>query len=165
LTNKKIVVLGVGNILLKDEGIGVRVVQAMEKMDLPDGVELIDGGTAGFDLLYPVQEADKLIVVDAIEASSEPGDIFKFTPQDVKLKSKEKVSLHEIEILEVLKMAENLGKCPETVIFGIQPKEIDLGLELTSELQEKIPRVIELVLEEIGKLKSKIKSEDYRIKD
>ncbi len=156
MTKKKIVILGVGNILLRDEGIGVRVIQEMEKMDLPNDIELIDGGTAGFDLLYPVQEADKLIVVDAIEADSEPGDIFKFTPRDVKLKSKEKVSLHEIEILEVLKMAEHLGKCPETVIFGIQPKEINLGLELTSELQEKIPRIIELVLEEIEKLKSNV---------
>ncbi len=145
----KVLVLGVGNILMADDGFGVRVVQEMEKMALPDEVELLDGGVAGFDLLHPIQDAEKLIVIDSVLGGGEPGDIFKFTPDDIKLKRRDKLSLHEVEILEVLEMAEQLGYAPKSVFIAIQPKVMDISLDLSDEIKAKIPRVIELVMEEI----------------
>lgn len=149
---EKTIVLGVGNILLQDEGIGVYVVQEMEKLKLPDHVTLVDGGTASMELLPMIEKADRLIVVDAIEAGSEPGAIFKFTPKDIRPKvGKDRVSLHEIGLLESLDMIKQSGgKCPETVIFGIQPKTMEWGMGLSPEVEKKIPQIMELVLKEIG---------------
>lgn len=145
----KVLVLGVGNILMADDGFGVRVIQEMEKMSLPEGTHLLDGGTAGFDLLHPIQDAEKLIVVDSILAGAEPGEIFKFTPSDIKLKRRDKLSLHEVEVLEVIEMAVQLGYAPESVFVAVQPKEMDISLDLSEEVKSKIPRVIELVMAEI----------------
>jgi len=148
---EQIFVVGVGNILLKDEGIGVHVIREMEKLDLPKNVRVIDGGTAGFDLGYLIEGADRLILIDAIDAGCEPGVIFKFRPDDIKAKPKRYfTSAHEVGLLEALEMAKCMGKCPQTVIFGIQPKEIDLGMELSTELKAKIPEIIRLILEEIS---------------
>lgn len=149
---KKTIVLGVGNILLQDEGIGVYVAQKMEKLELPSHVEVIDGGTAAMELLPVIEKADRLIVVDAIEAGSEPGAIFKFTPEDIRPKvGKDRVSLHEIGLLESLDMIKQTGgKYPQTVIFGVQPKTTELEMGLSPELKKKVPQIVKLVLKEIG---------------
>ncbi len=147
---KKILVLGVGNTILKDEGIGVHVLKELEDHDLPPNVWLHDGWVAGIDLLEVIQEADKLIIVDAVDAQCEPGAIFRFAPHEVEAMVKDhKSSLHQIDLFETLKIAKFLDNSPETVVIGVQPKEIDWGLELTPELQALIPKVIELVKQEI----------------
>lgn len=151
---KKILVVGVGNVLLKDEGVGVHVVGELAKMDLPDNVELIDGATSGFDLIALTEGADKLIIVDVVDADSEPGDIFRFTPEDVEesaQRDKPAMSLHDIGLIESLMMAKHLGQNPETIIIAVQPKDLSWGMEPTPEIQARIPRLIELVLEEIEK--------------
>lgn len=155
VSRKDILVLGVGNILLKDEGIGVHVIREMKKISqLPEGVRLVEGGTHGVNLLGPICEASRLILVDAIEADSEPpGTIFKFKPGDIDCATDGiRFSVEEIGPLEVLDMAQLCGSCPDTVIFGIQPKEIKWGLEPTPEVSSKIPQIIELILEEVRNL-------------
>ena len=150
--NEKIIILGTGNILLKDEGIGVRVIQKMEELKLPENVELVDGGVAGINLPYLIEGADRLIVIDCVDAESDPGDIFRFTPDDVDMPRRDvTMSFHDITLLEALELAKKDGKGPETVIIGVQPKEIDWGLELTPELEKVIPEVIEIVLKELKK--------------
>ncbi len=74
-----VLVLGIGNILLRDEGVGVRVIEKLQLMDLPDGVEVVDGGTAGADLLDVIAEREKVIVIDATDVNAEPGGIVRFT--------------------------------------------------------------------------------------
>lgn len=149
---EKIIILGTGNILLKDEGIGVRVIQKMEELKLPENVELVDGGVAGINLPYLIEGADRLIVIDCVDAESEPGDIFRFTPDDVDMPQRDvTMSFHDITLLEALELAKKDGKGPETVIIGVQPKEIEWGLELTPELEKVIPEVIEIVLKELKK--------------
>lgn len=147
---KKLVIMGVGNVLLMDEGVGVHTINEMKKLDLDDEIELIDGGTSGMDVLSLI-EADRIIVVDAVKADAEPGTIFKFKPDDIKDASRKKinVSLHDVGLLQSIRMAELIGRKPEVTIFGIVPKDYsECSLEMTPELTGKLPRLIELVLEE-----------------
>lgn len=150
----KIVVLGMGNLLLKDEGIGVHVAHAVQEMTSPDNVELevIDGGTLP-DAPLSFEEVDKLIVVDAVRAGGEPGAIYRFHPEDIKLNDRMLTSLHQISLLESLRLMEGFGQKPkpkDVVIIGIEPEDMNLGLELSPKLQQRIPQIIEVVLEEVS---------------
>jgi hydrogenase maturation protease len=143
--------LGLGNILLRDEGVGVRVVQAMEGLALPPGVELFDGATAGLDLLDVLADRQRVIVVDAIAGDNAPGTVVRLTPEDLVGHSGQAVSLHELGFLETLVLARQLGIAPpEIVIFGIQPREVDSGLDLSPEIAGLVPEIIRLVLAELG---------------
>ena len=148
---QKVAVVGIGNLLLKDEGIGIHVVEILKKANLSKEVELIDGATLGLDLLYLMEGKDKVIIVDAIDANAKPGTIFKFSPQDIKDKKKTKLSLHQVGLLEVLELNEvRSERTPEIVVFGIQPQEIDWGMEPTPLIQKKIPKLVDLVIEELN---------------
>ena len=143
-------VLGVGNILLSDEGVGVHVIEALKSRSMPPDVEVLDGGTASLELLNIMANRDKVIVVDAVEGGGEPGTIYSFTPDDIKYHSVTFTSLHQISLLETLTDAKYLGIAPRAVIIlGIEPKKMDLGLEMTQEVAATLPRVIELVLAEL----------------
>jgi len=147
-----ILVLGIGNILLRDEGVGVRVIEQMQKMRLPDDVDLVDGGTAGADLLDVLAERRKVIVIDAVQADCEPATVLRFTADDLTRPEGVGMSLHELGLGEALTMARQLGCAPEdVVVFGIKPKDIRCGLELSKEIAASIPKVVELVLAEIAK--------------
>ncbi|UCD29278.1 MAG: HyaD/HybD family hydrogenase maturation endopeptidase [Planctomycetota bacterium] len=145
-----VLILGIGNILLRDEGIGVRVIQAMQKMELPEGVELYDGGTAGADLLDIICDRKKLIIIDAMDADCEPGSILRLTPDDLKPQASAGISLHQIGLLDTLNMAKLLGSPPEEVIIiGIKPKSITPCTELSTELKHSIPKALNLILNEL----------------
>jgi hydrogenase maturation protease len=149
---RPILVLGIGNILLRDEGVGVRVIEQMQKISLPDDVELVDGGTAGADLLDVLAERRKVIVIDAVQADCEPGTVLRFSADDLTQPDGVGMSLHELGLGEALKMTKQLGCAPEdVVVFGIKPGDISCGLELTEEIAASVPKVIELVLAEIAK--------------
>ena len=146
----KVIVLGMGNLLLKDEGIGVHVAQTMQATPSPDNVDLevIDGGTLP-DATLSFGEADKLIVVDAVKAGGEPGAIYRFRPEDISLNNDVLTSLHQISLLENLWLTERFGQKPgEVVIIGVEPEDMSSGLELSTKLQQRIPRIIKVVLEE-----------------
>ncbi|MGB9792037.1 MAG: hydrogenase maturation protease [Thermacetogeniaceae bacterium] len=147
----KKVVVGIGNLLLKDEGVGVHVVRALERRSLPCDVELVDGGTAGPDLLPYMSGAEKIIVVDALKGGGEPGSVYCLTPDDCEPKAEgNPLSLHDLGILVALRDLELLeGRRPHVVIIGVEPKELDWGIELTPEVAASIPKVIELVEKEL----------------
>ncbi|MCK4778493.1 MAG: HyaD/HybD family hydrogenase maturation endopeptidase [Actinomycetia bacterium] len=152
---KKIVVLGIGNILLKDEGIGIRVIEELQKEKFPPQVEIIDGGTGGLNLLSNIDRADVMIVVDCVQGGGEPGDIYEFKPEDIDKQNSGWAikSLHDIGFLDVLNMSSFMNKKegPETIIFGVEPLEIESGIGLNEVVEKKIPRLKELVREEIDK--------------
>ena len=149
---RQVLVLGIGNILLRDEGVGVRVIEQMQTMHLPDDVELVDGGTAGADLLDVLAERRKVIVIDAVQADCEPGTVLQFTADDLVRPEGVGMSLHELGLGEALTMTRHLGCSPkDVVVFGIKPKDIGCGLELSEEIAASVPKVIELVLAEIIK--------------
>jgi hydrogenase maturation protease len=150
MASNRIAVVGVGNLLLKDEGIGIHVVRALQELFMPDGVVVIDGGTSP-DVLDYLEPADKLVIIDAAEAGGVPGAIYRFRPDDVTLETGEAISLHELGLVSSLKMMSLLGKTPpEVIIIGIQPKEIAWGMELSPELKEKVPEIVKAVLKETG---------------
>ncbi len=145
-----ILVLGVGNILLRDEGVGVRVVEAMERMDLPPDVELVDGATAGFDLLDVLADRRKVIVVDAIDFDCEPGTVVRLEPEDIMPQTDPGVSQHEVGLMDALAATRLLGIAPgEVIILGVKPKNDDYGLELSSEISGLVPKIVDLVLAEL----------------
>jgi hydrogenase maturation protease len=148
-TEVRTVVVGVGNLLLKDEGIGVHIAQALQKLDLPQNVRIIDGGTSP-DLPYYLEDTDKLIIIDAVKGGGKPGTVYRFHPDDVNIESKEMVSLHELGLKQSLEIMRIVGNEPrEIVIIGIEPNEIGWGTEPSDELQERTPEIIKIVLNEI----------------
>ena len=147
------VVVGFGNILLKDEGIGVHVIQYMDSLPRKSAREylLIDGGTCPDVLFHFPEEISTLIVVDAVKGGGEPGTVYQFTPDDIEFKKASITSLHQLGLREGLGMMKILGKYPERVIIiGVEPKEIDWGLKISPELEKIVRQVILLVEQEIA---------------
>ena len=149
--SKKVVVLGVGNLLLKDEGIGVHVAHAMNGTASPADmeVEVVDGGTLP-EAAISCEGGDKLIVVDAVQAGGEPGAVYRFHREDIEVDDRLFTSLHQLSLLDNLWLMEKFGQKPkEVVIIGIEPEDMDCGLELSATLQERIPQIIDVVMNEI----------------
>ncbi len=137
-----------GNLLYKDEGVGVHVIQEMKKMPLPLHIELLDIGTFTMDLPSYLKGVKKMIVIDAMKAGGECGTIYKCKPEDLIPKDGKPISLHEIGLLEALGMAKKLGYEVETLIIGVEPKIFDWGMELSTEVKAVIPNIIDAVLKE-----------------
>jgi len=148
-------VLGIGNVLLRDEGIGCHVAHALESQPvgtLPD-VKIIDGGTCP-DMLQLLEGTDKLVIVDAVKGGGPPGQIYRFQVEDITLEKKPFLSLHDVSLIDSLMLMQlwhpdKIG-IHETVIIGVEPKEINWGLELSAELQEKMPQIVNIVLSELN---------------
>ncbi|MBN1102195.1 MAG: HyaD/HybD family hydrogenase maturation endopeptidase [Deltaproteobacteria bacterium] len=149
-----IMVLGIGSLLFRDEGFGIRVVQRLEDLyEFPENVSLVDGGVLGVNLLGVMSEADHLIVVDAIRNRGEPGTLYRLAGEQIPARVRAKNSLHQVDFLEALTLCQALDRVPETVIVGIEPEDIDtLSVELTPILQSRIDDVIEMVLQEMSRL-------------
>ncbi|PKM80371.1 MAG: Ni,Fe-hydrogenase maturation factor [Firmicutes bacterium HGW-Firmicutes-14] len=151
----RVTVIGAGNDLLKDEGIGVHVVKTMEGLKLPEDVVLVIGGVSGIDMLEHFESSDRVIIVDAVDAGDTPGAVYRFGPEQVGvLVDEHKTSLHQVDLFDTIKMARFLGHCPETVIIGVQPHDISWGTEPTTVLVSRIPEIIQVVMGEIGVLES-----------
>lgn len=147
---KRAVVLGIGNILLQDEGIGVRVVEALQaQYDFGDAVDLIDGGTKGFELL-PFLEVDHILVVDAVEADAAPGTLVTLQNDDVPRFLGQKVSPHQIGLADILSVATLRGMDPaDMVLIGVQPAALDVGIELSPTIEAQLPVLVALVLQQL----------------
>ena len=142
--------IGVGNLLLKDEGIGIHTVKALQEINLPRDVKIIDGGTAP-DLIAYTEAGDKLIIIDAARAGGEPGTVYRLLPRDLSEETGGAISAHELGVEQSLRLLSLTGNEPgEIVIIGIEPKEIDWGIELSTELQQRMPQIVRAILREIG---------------
>ena len=150
-TPPRIVVIGVGNLLLRDEGIGIHALKALQEIGLPPEVRLVDGGTSP-DIIAYTKAGDKLIIIDAAKAGGEPGAIYRFRPEDLAEEKGVLTSAHELGVAQNLKLMSLVGNEPkETVIIGIEPAEIDFGIELSAALQRKLPEIVKVILKEIGR--------------
>lgn len=149
---RPVLVLGVGNVLMKDEGVGVYVVNRMLEMedDIPSDVEVTDGGTAGFDLIPLMRDRDKIIIVDAVSMDDTPGSIYRFRPDDVAFSGRG-YSLHEVSILEVIRTLKMLGDDPKIEIIGIVPEDIStLEITLSDAVMGSVPKVISTIMEAVS---------------
>ena len=148
----RIVILGIGNILLTDEGVGVRVVEALAaRGGLPPGVELIDGGTCGMEMLEQLENLDALIVVDCVRCGRPPATPVLLKGDDVPVFFRTKLSPHQVSLSDVLASLEFTGWAPKkTVIVGMQPVSMGLGLDLSPEVAARLPELVDLTLAEIA---------------
>ena len=162
MAKEQILVLGVGNILLTDEGVGIRVIERIqERYEFPDNVSVLDGGVLGLSLLGVISEADHLIVVDAVKNGREPGVLYRLKGDQVPKRILAKNSLHQVDFLETLTSCQALDRVPETVIVGIEPQDIEnLSIELTPVVQEKMDSLVEMVLKELDRLGVKYRSKE-----
>lgn len=147
---RNVLILGVGNLLLTDDGFGVHVINALREITLPPNVTLIEAGIVSHQLIPDFHAADLLIFIDAVEAGDTPGSIFRFKPEDMQFMSQLKVSLHDMSLIDVLHMTALTGERPETIIIAVQPKDVkSCSMELNDEIRAVIPKVIELIFEEL----------------
>ena len=147
----KVVVLGVGNLILADEGVGVRVVEALERdYSLPEGVTVIDGGTSGMELLEDLSHLDLLIVVDAIANKQPPATLITLRDDQVPVFFKRNLSPHAIGLSDVLASLEFMEAAPkECVIIGVQPQSMELATELTPAIAALVPTLEQQVVDEL----------------
>ncbi len=154
-----LLVLGIGNVLLRDDGIGVRVVRTLEglaargEVRLPPGVRLLDGGTLGLGLLGELADARAIVVIDAVDLSRPPGSIEVLRGDAIGVLPGEPGASRADAVGELLAAARLLEVLPETIaLVGIQPAEIAAGLGLTAALEAALPAAVETALTEIHAL-------------
>ncbi|MDH5718395.1 MAG: HyaD/HybD family hydrogenase maturation endopeptidase [Spirochaetia bacterium] len=151
----KILILGVGNILLKDEGIGVHIINKLnEQYKFPDNVEILDGGTLGLYLMPKLEEGfDIVMVIDALKTEDKPGSIYRFSMEDIPYKFPNKISPHEIGLFETLTLVQLRGIEFKTIIFGIVPREIKAwGMDFSIELKDAVNKVMGMILNELKEI-------------
>ncbi len=148
---QKILVLGVGNILYTDEGLGVRTVERMmEEYDFSDNVTLMDGGTLGTKLMDPIQSCDLLLVIDAVLVGDEPGSVYRLTGDDLRKSLGFINSMHDTDLVDTLIICDMTGHRPDAVVIGVEPQDYkSMGVELSPVIAERLPAVIDIVLKEI----------------
>ena len=141
---KETLVLGVGNLLLKDEGVGIHVIKALENEKLPAHVHLMDGGTGGLHLLSWLQGYDRIIMIDATLDNNPPGTRYAtdFPPL---------MSAHEIGLKDMIDAMILTDDLPETHLIVISALNInEVGMDLTPEVKEAVPKVIRMIQEIIS---------------
>jgi len=148
---KKITIIGIGNTLYSDEGVGVHILPYLEKALFTYGnVEVIEGITDGIKLLGPIEEADYLIILDAVNAGKVGGSIITLLDEEIPAYFGIKMSIHQIGMQEVINAARIRERLPEKmVLFGIQPYSLELGLELSDVVKNQIPKMVELVTDQV----------------
>lgn len=143
----KIALIGIGNILLRDEGVGVHVVYAIKKRyTFSPEVEIIDGGTMGLDLLPLIEGKDRILIVDAVDFGKDPGYIDILEKESIPSTLNSKLSVHHINLSDVLFALKLMNISPDICLIGIQPKSIDIGLDLTEEVGSKMDELIDKIL-------------------
>lgn len=146
----RVVILGIGNVLLGDEGVGVHVIRQLETQaePLPPGVVPVDGGTLGIELLPVVQDAVALILVDAVSIGSEPGSVQTFRGEEIEARLSRHVSPHQVGSADLIGVARLLGVLPrQTALVGIQPERIAFDLELSAPVRNALSGAIRAVRE------------------
>lgn len=150
----KTLVLGIGNVLLQDEGVGVHALREIERRYELDGeVELLDGGTAGVELLRYLDGREHVVVIDAIAAGHPPGTVFRVEGGDVPRTFHQRVSPHQIGLSDVLATALITDTLPaQIVMFGVEPHTMTTGLALTPVVEASLDKLVDTVVGELRRL-------------
>ena len=149
-------IIGFGNIYMSDDGIGIRVIEKIKEQGIftdYGNIEVIDGGTSGVDLIFFLQQADKVIIIDAVGAGQGIGEIVTFNIGDIidfGNKVIKSFSLHDINLKEVFELIRALKIEKDLKIIGINPKEVDCGEKLSPQIENKIPQIISMIKKETG---------------
>ena len=146
-----ILVLGLGNTIMTDDGFGVRVVEALSsRFRFHGDVTLLDGGTLGLDLLPHLEEIQKLLIIDALQMQAPPGQVFRLEGEEVPRAFASKLSVHQMGVQDLLAVSELMGHLPpELVVWGVQPECIEMGTELTPTVAAALEPAIVGVVKEL----------------
>ena len=144
----KTLIMGVGNLLLQDEGVGVHAVRVLQNTDLPDNVKVIDVGTAFLEAIPFLERSDRVIVIDAMMAQGEPGTIYR-VPLENCARNERIDSMHGFSIFNLIDLTEAKYE-KDIVVLGVEPSKLDWGTELSPSVKDSMPHLIEAVLEEIA---------------
>ncbi|HHT9131758.1 MAG TPA: hydrogenase maturation protease [Candidatus Tripitaka californicus] len=146
-----VAIIGIGNPLLGDDGVGVEVIKELERLTLPSHVRLYDGGVGGFSLLGLIDGHREAIFVDALEMGLEPGSIRQLDVKTLQsLKPRLRYSLHEVSLRECLPFLQLADNPPKITIIGIQPRRVGPGIGLSPEVKGSVSDIIRIILEELG---------------
>lgn len=148
---EQVLILGVGNILFSDEGIGVRTVERLQGCAaLPENVTLMDGGTLGIRLMDAIMSCDVLIVVDAVLGGGQPGTIYRLEGEGLRESMSFRDSMHQTDLVDTLIYCELAGHRPEAVVIGMEPADYHtMATALTPLCEGRLPDLAEKVLEEL----------------
>ena len=146
-----ILVLGLGNSIMSDDGFGVKVIQALSsRYHFQGDIKLLDGGTLGLDLLPHLEGVDCLLIVDAIDMDDHPGKTFRIEGNDVPIAFASKLSVHQMGLQDLLAVAELQGHVPKKlVVWGVQPQTIEMGTDLSATVQLSMEPTITKIREEL----------------
>ena len=148
---KSILILCTGYHYGTDASFGYHVFKAMEKMQLPENVELMDVGEFASLVPNDIEGRDKLIVIDVFRTGDKLGTLVRLKPEEMPIPWDDATDVAKFHLLETLQQLSLMGKCPETTLIGVVPKDIKtIGTELTPEIEKKIPEVIDLIMKEIS---------------
>ncbi|AJE04523.1 HyaD/HybD family hydrogenase maturation endopeptidase [Geobacter pickeringii] len=147
-----VLVLGIGNLIMTDDGIGVRVVQRLAaSYRFPSGVTVVDGGTLGLDLLPMMEGVDRLLIIDAVETGGAPGTLVRLAGDEIPVAFRTKLSPHQMGLQDLLAVAELQGNLPgEMVLWGVQPESVEVGMELTAAVAAREELLEDEVLAELA---------------
>lgn len=147
----RVLVLGLGNILLRDEGVGVRVIEALAgRYLMPAGVELLDGGTSGMDLLDAIAGCDHLLICDAVRADAPPASVIRLSDAQVPALFRNRYSPHQLGVADVLATLVLTDETPASItLIGVVPADLGLGLELSPEVARAAERAAECLVAEL----------------
>lgn len=151
-TPRRVVILGIGNTILSDEGVGVHAAAALARSHaLPDGVQVIDGGTAGMELLDALSDVDVLLVLDAVASRQAAGGVLCLTGPEVPVFFRSKLSPHQVSICDVLASLEFAGHAPhDLVLIGVEPRNLELGLELSPQVAARVPDMVAMAVVQLA---------------
>jgi hydrogenase maturation protease len=149
----KTLIIGVGNLLLSDEGVGIHVAQRLiQKYKLPEEILVLDGGTLGLDLLYYLEGIENLLIIDAVLMNKEPGSLMRMADDEVPSYMSFKMSPHHIGIPDMLFAAKLKGLYPPNVVlWGVQPGVVELGLDLSKPVTSQLDNLIKHILTELNR--------------
>ena len=146
-----ILILGVGNILFTDEGIGVQALEWLQKhYAFPENITLIDGGTLGMGLMDALMQCSRVYVLDAVLGGKEPGSIYRLTDNDMRKSLSFRDSLHQTDLVDTLLYCEILGHRPEAVVFGMEPFDYQtMNVGLSPLCQKALPSLAKALIDEM----------------
>lgn len=149
---RRVVILGIGNTILSDEGVGVHAAAALARHHaLPEGVQVIDGGTAGMEMLDALADVDVLLVLDAVTSKQASGGVLCLTGPEVPVFFRSKLSPHQVSICDVLASLEFAGHAPrDLVLIGVEPQNLELGLELTPSVAARVPDMVAMAVAQLA---------------
>jgi len=165
--NSKSIVIGVGNVLLSDEGVGIHIVRQLKKRDISKLVEIHEIGTSSFELLNVIEGNSPVIIVDAARMADKPGTVRKIDliiDDDISLPP-QFTSLHQLDLISTLKMAKGVIDLPKKIVLiGIEPSSLEIGTELSKLVKAAIPKAISEIIKSIDKMNLNIRHQNSRSK-